>query len=84
MVTVRVEVFEVASVIFIEAGLKLAPAPAGNPVAPRFTTPVKPASGVMVTKYIALSPGTSERAEGVALIAKSGVAEAGAEATKVE
>ncbi len=31
MVTVRVEVFEVASVIFKEAGLKLAPAPAGKP-----------------------------------------------------
>lgn len=81
---VTVEVFEAASVIFTVAGLKLALAPAGNPVALRFTTPVKPASGVMVTEYGALAPGTSERAEGVALIAKSGVVEAGAEATKVK
>ncbi len=43
--------FEVASVILTEAGLKLAVAPAGKPVAVRFTVPVKPADGVTVTLY---------------------------------
>ena len=83
MVTVNVEVFEVASVIFTEAGLKLALDPAGKPVALRFTVPVKPASGVTVTEYTALSPGITELQMGVALIEKSGVLEADAEATKV-
>ena len=51
VVIVRVAVFEVASVIASEAGLKFAEAPAGRPVALRFTVPVKPADGVTVTLY---------------------------------
>ncbi len=84
VIIVNVEVFEVASVIFKEAGLKLGVAPPGKPVALRFTVPVKPANGVTVTENTALSPGITVLADGVALIAKSGVAEAGAEATKVK
>ena len=82
--TVKVDVFEVASVILIVAGLKVAVAPVGRPVALRLTVPVKPASGVTVIEYVVSPPGTNDREDGVALIAKSGVAEAGDEATKVK
>src|SRR6266850_5389060 len=82
-VIVRVEVFEEASVTLIVAGLKLALAAGGRPLALRFTTPVKPASGVTVTKYWAFAPGTTFLDEGVTVSAKSGVLEAGSEATSV-
>ena len=48
---VRFEVFENASVRLTVAGLKTADAPEGNPLALRFTLPVKPATGVRVTVY---------------------------------
>ena len=80
---VSVEVFEVASVIFTEAGLKLAVVPAGKPVELRATVPVNPASGVTVTEYAALSPGITARADGLTVIEKFGVLDADAEATKV-
>ena len=51
VVIVSDAVFEVASVILSEVGLKSAVAPAGKPVAVRFTVPVKPADGVTVTLY---------------------------------
>ncbi len=51
VLTVNVEVFDVASMIFTVAGLKLAPPPAGKLLALKFTAPVKPAKGVMVTVY---------------------------------
>ena len=44
-------VFEVASVMVSEAGLKSALAPDGRPVAVRITVPVKPADGVTVMLY---------------------------------
>lgn len=84
VVIVKVDVFEEASVMLIVAGSKIALAPAGRPLAARFTTPVKPASGVTVTEYVVLPPGTDEREEGVAITEKSAVAEAGEEATKVK
>ena len=83
VVTVKVDVLEVASVIFTDAGLKLAPAAAGKPVALRATVPVKPANGVTVTEYIALLPGVTEFEDGVAVMEKFGVLEADEEATKV-
>ena len=83
VVIVRVDVFEFASVMLIVAGTNAALAPDGRPLALRFTIPVKPASGVTVTEYVVLFPGTSAREDGVALIEKSGVDEAGAEVTKV-
>ena len=48
---VSVEVLANASVILTEVGLKLAFAPAGNPVALKFTVPVNPANGVIVIEY---------------------------------
>ena len=83
VVTVSVDVLEVASVMLTEVGLKVADAPAGNPVALRFTVPVNPADGVMVTVYCALPFGTVAREAGETLISKSGVAENGADVTKV-
>ena len=56
MVIVAVEVLDDASVILTVAGLKVADAPAGNPLADRLITPVKPASGVTVTVYWAALP----------------------------
>lgn len=82
--TVSVALFDVASVILMEVGVKLPLAPAGNPLALRLMTPVKPANGAMVTVYCALPPGVTKREAGVAVIVKSGVVEAGAEATNVE
>ena len=84
VVIVSMELFDVASVMFTGVGLKFADAPAGNPPALRFTVPVKPASGVTVTVYCTLLPGVTDRDEGVAVMAKSGVVDAGAEATKVK
>ena len=66
--TVNVEVFEVASVILKEAGVKVAPAPIGKPVALRTTVPVKPAKGVTATEYTALSPGITAIEDGVTVI----------------
>ena len=83
VVTVSVEVFEVASVIVTEVGLKLAEAPAGNPVALKLTVPVKPADGVIVTVYCALPLGTVTRVAGETFMSKSGVDENGAEVTSV-
>lgn len=51
VVIVSVDVFEFASLIFTDVGLKAAEAPVGSPVAFKFTTPVKAANGVTVTVY---------------------------------
>ena len=83
VVIVRVELLDAASVILMDEGLKFATAPAGNPLALKFTTPVKPADGVMVVVYCAVVPGVTARVDGVAIIEKSGVDANGAEATKV-
>ena len=83
VVIVNVALLDVASVMLIEAGLKFADAPAGNPVALRFTVPEKPADGVIVVMYCALAPGVTARVDGAAIIEKSGVDANGAEATKV-
>jgi hypothetical protein len=66
-----------------EVGLKFAEAPEGNPLAPRFTMPVKPADGVMVIVYCPLEAGTTVRNDGATPTSKSGVAEKGATDTKV-
>ena len=66
-----------------EVGLKFTEAPEGNPVAPRFTMPVNPADGVIVTVYCALEFGTTVRNEGATPTSKSGVAENGATDTNV-
>ena len=84
VVIVTVEFFEVASVMLTEAGSKFALTPAGRPLALRFTAPVKPAKGVTVTEYCAAAPGVIFLDAGVTLRKKSGVVEAGAEATKVK
>ena len=83
VLTVRVEVFEVPSVIFTDAGVKPAVDPNGSPLALRFTVPVNPASGVIVTSYNALSPGITDLEEGLTVIEKFGVLDADDEATKV-
>ena len=80
---VNVEVFADASVMLTDGGLKFAEAPVGKPVAPRFTVPVKPAEGVIVTVYCALELGTTVRNDGATPTSKSGVAENGATDTKV-
>jgi hypothetical protein len=80
---VRVEVFEVPSVIFTDTGLKSEVNPTGRPLALRLTVPVNPASGVIVTSYTALSPGITDLEEGLTVIEKFGVLEADDEATKV-
>ena len=77
------EVLEVASVIFTDAGLKVAATPAGRELALRFIWPVNPANAVMVTVYCALPPGTTLREVGLTLSTKSGVLEAGAEDLEV-
>ena len=81
--SVRVEVFDVASVMFTTAGLNPAVTPPGREVALRFTGPVNPANGVIVIVYWATSPGTTFLDTGATTKAKSGVVDAGAEATKV-
>ena len=83
VVIVSVAVFEVASVILTEAGLKFAVAPAGKPVAVRLTLPVKPADGVIVSVYCALAPGVTACKDGPAISEKSGVEANGAAVTKV-
>lgn len=69
VVTVRVEVPEPEMV----AGLKLAVAPVGRPLALRVTVSVKPLVGVIVTVYVAEFPTSTEAEDGVAEMAKSGV-----------
>ena len=81
--SVKVVVLDVASLITTEVGLKPAVAPVGKFEPLKFTVPVKPASGVTVTEYWAEPPGTTVREEGFTDTTKSGVADAGAEATKV-
>ena len=83
VVIVSAAVFEVASVILTEAGLKFAVVPAGNPLAVIFTVPVKPGDGVMVVVYCAFAPGVTARKDGVARTEKSGVEANGAVVTKV-
>ena len=83
VVTVSVEVFDVASVMLTEVGLKFADAPAGKPVAVKLTVPAKPAEGVIVIVYCALPVGTVVPAVGETLMSKSGVAEKGADVTRV-
>lgn len=81
--SVNVEVLEVASVMTTLAGLNPSATPDGNEEALRLTVPVKPANGTIVTLYWADEPGTTFLDDGATLIAKSGVVDAGAEATKV-
>ena len=83
MLTVRVEVFEVPSVIFTDTVLKPAVDPTGRPLALRVTVPVNPARGVIVTSYTALSPGITDLEGGLTVIEKFGVLDADDEATKV-
>src|SRR5882724_5177163 len=83
VVIVSVVVLEVASEILTDAGLKFAIAPLGNPLALRFTVPVKPADGVIVTLYCAFAPGVRARNDGLAITEKSGVDAKGALVTKV-
>src|SRR2546422_7954765 len=53
-------------------GLKLALAPAGNPLALKLTTPVKPPEGEMITVSAALPTWVTVREAGVAERLKSG------------
>lgn len=68
VLTVRVELPEP---LVIEAGAKLALAPAGSPLALRLTVPVKPPLGVMVVEYEVALPACTVCDAGVALMAKS-------------
>jgi hypothetical protein len=81
--SVNVEALEVASVMTTLAGLNPAVTPDGNEEALRLTVPVKPANGTIVTLYWAEEPGTTFFDVGATLTAKSGVVDAGEEATKV-
>ena len=83
VVIVNAAVFEAPSVILTEAGLKFDVAPAGKPVAVRFTVPVKPADGVIVVEYCAVAPGVTARKDGLAISEKSGMEANGAAVTKV-
>ena len=83
VVNVSVELFDVASVMWTTAGLNPAVTPVAKTDALRFTAPVKPASGVIVIVYCACAPGTTFLVDGETPIAKSGVVEAGADATNV-
>jgi hypothetical protein len=83
VLNVSVEVFDVASVMLTPAGLNPAVTPAGSGDALRFTRPVNPASGVTVAVYCAWLPGTTFLVDGEMLIAKSGVVDAGEDATNV-
>jgi hypothetical protein len=56
--------FEEASTILTTTGVKTALTPAGNEVALRFTSPVNPASGVIVIWNWAEAPGTAVLEEG--------------------
>src|SRR5436309_7709879 len=56
-----------------DAGLKLAAAPAGSPLALKVTVPVKPPVAVTVVVYDVLDPCTAGCDAGVAEIEKSGV-----------
>ena len=80
---VSVVVFAFASVIFTVVGLNVADAPIGSPVALRLTMPVNAAKGVIVIVYCADPPGTMFLVDGVAVIAKSAVADSGDVVTKV-
>ena len=81
---VNVAVFDVASVIITVAGLKAMVTPVGNtPVVLRLTAAVKPASGVILIVYCACPPGTTFLVVGEMSMAKSGVDDAGADATNV-
>ena len=53
-------------------GLKLAVAPPGNPLTPKFTAAVKPPEGVMLTVYVVPAPCTTLWEAGVAERVKSG------------
>jgi hypothetical protein len=57
----------------IEAGLKLAEAPLGNPLTPRLTVAVKPLSGLTVAVKLAPAPTVTDCELGVAEIEKSGM-----------
>jgi hypothetical protein len=57
-----------------DVGLKLAVTPAGNPLAPNATPPVKPPLRVMAIVLIPLAPRFIVRLAGLAASAKSGVA----------
>jgi hypothetical protein len=54
-----------------EAGLKLALAPAGNPVAARLTARAVPAVTDVLTVYAVLEPWTTVRLDGLAVMEKS-------------
>src|SRR5258705_6991225 len=57
--SVRVEVFDVASVMFTTAGLNPAVTPPCREVALRFTRPANPASVVIVIVYWSTTPGST-------------------------
>ena len=69
VVTVIVEEPEVVT----DGGVKLAVAPAGNPLALKVTVPVNPPVGVTVTVYVVLLPWSTGCDAGVAEIEKSGL-----------
>ncbi len=52
VVTVRVEEPDPGT----DGGVKLPPAPAGNPLTPNVTVPVNPPDGVTATVYVVLDP----------------------------
>jgi len=56
----------------IDVGTKEDEAPAGNPVAFRLTVPVNPLSAPTFTVYVAVAPGLTDSALGVAESEKSG------------
>ena len=54
-----------------DAGLNVAPAPAGNPVAERVTVRAVPDATCVPIAYVVLEPATTDRLAGVALMEKS-------------
>jgi hypothetical protein len=55
----------------IELGLKLALAPAGNPVAERLTVRAAPPVTSVPTVYVVVEPWTTDRLDGLTLMEKS-------------
>lgn len=69
--TFMVEVTAVAPTMTV-AGVKLAVAPAGSPLAPNVTLPVYPRMGVMVVVYVAEEPAVTDWVIGGDSTEKSG------------
>ena len=68
VVTVKVEEPDVVT----DAGLNVAVAPVGNPLAVKVTVPAKPFRAVIVAVYVVLFPWTTVCEAGVAEMEKSG------------